>query len=533
MGKGFLSIILHAHLPYVRHPEHRSLFEENWLFEAITECYVPLIGLFDRLWEEGVKFRLTLSLSPPLLAMLEDDLLKARYLRHMGRLLELCEKEIQRTRHKPSYRPLAFMYYRFFSEVLDIYQNRYGGDLLKAFKKHAEVGNLELITTAATHGFLPLLSYRESAVRAQIAVGVEAFRQALGMEPAGFWLPECGYYPGLENLLSEANIRYFFVDAHGLLQARERPRYGTYAPVDCGNGVRAFGRDPLSSHQVWSSKGGYPGDVNYREYYRDIGHELDLDYIGPYILEDGTRINTGIKYYRITGENRPKEPYRPELAEEKAALQAEDFLATCRRRIVQQAERMEPPPIIVAPYDAELFGHWWFEGPLWLEALIRRNAGEGAPLAMATCSDYLDMGPKIQVVTPSASSWGEQGYHSFWLNEKNEWIYPHLHRAGKGMEELAEAFQDSPVDLLTERALKQAARSLLLAQASDWPFIMQSGTTLEYAVRRIKDHLARFYYLKESVQKERIDSRRLCALEIMDNIFPNIDYRCFIPKVEH
>ncbi|TAL54988.1 MAG: DUF1957 domain-containing protein, partial [Methylovulum sp.] len=191
MEKGFLSIILHAHLPYVRHPEHDSFFEENWLFEAITECYIPLIGVLDRLQRDKVNYRLTLSLSPTLITMLRDELLQYRYLKHLHKLLELAEKEILRTRNQPEYQQLARLYRRFFLHTLNTYHDQYSCDLLSAFKKHRETGKLELITCAATHGFLPLLSVSETAVRNQVNVGIETFKAYFDFAPAGFWLPEC------------------------------------------------------------------------------------------------------------------------------------------------------------------------------------------------------------------------------------------------------------------------------------------------------------------------------------------------------
>ena len=532
MEKGFLSLVLHAHLPYVRHPEHDSFFEENWLFEAMTECYLPLIGVLDRLHEDKVDYRLTLSLSPPLITMLRDELLKTRYLKHLHRLIELAEKEIVRTRNLPEYQKLARLYRRFFLNTLDTYQNQYHCDLLSAFKKHHSAGNLELITSAATHGFLPLLSVSETAVRNQINIGIETFKLNLGYAPSGFWLPECAYYPGLETALGETGIKYFFVDTHGIMNASEPPRQGVYAPLDCGNGVAAFGRDPHSSKQVWSSQEGYPGDLDYREYYSDIGFDLDLEYIAPYILDSKTRINTGIKYHRVTGANLPKEIYQPKKALAKAKQHAQDFINKRQQQIDGLSATMDRPPIIVAPYDAELFGHWWFEGPHWLEQVLRLASEDTSDVQAISCSDYLNLQSSHQLATPSASTWGDQGYSSYWINEENDWIYPYLHKAERDMEKLASDLQGLVVNPLQQRALNQAARSILLAQASDWPFIMKSGTTSEYARKRITDHLARFNYLHESVRKNSINERYLLALETMDNIFPNIDFRDFNPNVK-
>ncbi|MEQ1560158.1 MAG: 1,4-alpha-glucan branching protein domain-containing protein [Methyloglobulus sp.] len=527
MENGFLSIILHAHLPYVRHPEHDSFFEENWLFEAITECYVPLIAVLDRLHEDKVKYRLTLSLSPPLITMLRDELLIERYLNYLNKRIELAEQEIIRTHNQHEYHRLANFYLNFFQDTLDTYKNQYKCDLLSALIKHQSAGKLELITTAATHGFLPALSVSETAVRNQVNIGIETFKTNFGFAPSGFWLPECAYYPGLETVLADAGIGYFFVDTHAITGASEPPISGAYAPLDCGNGVAAFGRDPESSKQVWSSKEGYPGDYDYREYYSDIGFDLDLDYIAPYILNGKTRINTGIKYHRVTGGDKPKEIYQPKQALAKAKQHAQDFIDKRQQQIDELSRTMDRPPIIVAPYDAELFGHWWFEGPAWLEQVLRLASDTVNVVETVSCGDYLKLQTSHQIATPSASTWGDQGYSSYWINEENDWIYPFLHQAEEEMEKLATDLRGLAVSPLQERALNQAARSLLLAQASDWPFIMKSGTTRDYARKRITEHLARFNYLHDSIRKNNINERYLLALEIMDNIFPEIDFRDF------
>ncbi len=529
MKKGFLSIILHAHLPYVRHPEHDSFFEENWLFEAITECYIPLINVLDRLHEDKVNYRLTLSISPTLITMLGDELLIGRYLKYLNQRIELAEKEVIRTSNQPDFQSLAHFYLQFFQNTLNTYQHRYQCDLLSAFKKHHTTGKLELITTAATHGFLPALSVSETAVRNQINIGIETFKANLGFVPSGFWLPECAYYPGLETVLADAGVKYFFVDTHAIMNASVHPTNGVYAPLDCGNGVLAFGRDPESSRQVWSAKEGYPGDVDYREYYSDIGFDLDLDYVAPYILDSKTRINTGIKYHRVTGEVLTKEIYQPEIALAKAKQHAQDFIDKRQQQIDELSHGMDRPPIIVAPYDAELFGHWWFEGPAWLEQVLRLASDAANDIEAVSCGDYLKLQTSHQLATPSASTWGDQGYSSYWINEENDWIYPFLHQAEEEMEKLATDLRGLAVSPLQERALNQAARSLLLAQASDWPFIMKSGTTRDYARKRITEHLARFNYLHDSIRKNNINERYLLALETMDNIFPEINFRDFNP----
>ena len=225
MPLGYLSLILHAHLPFIRHPEYPEFLEERWLFEAITECYVPLIRVFQGLHRDGVPFRVTLSLSPPLISMLGDPLLQERYSTHLGRLLELAEKECRRTFGNPDLNNLALMYRERLQEVRDTFTNSYRGNLLRAFKDIYLGGGLELITCCATHGYLPLIRTPE-ARRAQVYLGAEVFEQAFGHKPPGMWLPECAYLPGADKLLRDCGISYFLVDTHGLLYARPRPQIG-------------------------------------------------------------------------------------------------------------------------------------------------------------------------------------------------------------------------------------------------------------------------------------------------------------------
>jgi len=526
MNQGFLSIILHAHLPYVRHPEYDHFFEENWLFEAITECYIPLINVLDRLATDHITYRLTLSLSPTLISMLGDNLLRSRYQQHLDKQIELASKEIIRTHDQPDIQKLARLYRRFFIQTKNTYK-KYQFNLLSAFKKHHTSGHLELITTTATHAFLPLLNINHSTVKNQIEIGIKTFESNLGFSPSGFWLPECGYFPGLESTLSDAGIKYFFTDTHGIMDVRPTPKNGVYAPINCGNGVMAFARDFDTSQLVWNAETGYPGNYNYREYYSDIGFDLDQDYIAPYILDGTKRISTGIKYHSITGTNVDKKTYAPKKALQTANQDAQDFINKCQQHIDQLSVSMDNPPIIVAPYDAELFGHWWSEGPYWLESVLRLASKKDNNVTTLTCADYLNQHTEHQEALPTASSWGHKGDSSYWINDENSWIYPFLHRAAEEMEKLAIDFKKVSVSKLQERALNQAARSLLLAQASDWPFIMKSGTTTDYAKKTITDHLARFNYLHESIRKNSIDEHYLLALETMDNIFPDIDYCCY------
>lgn len=526
MARGYLALVLHAHLPYVRHAEYDSFLEENWLFEAIIDTYVPLIRVFEKLLAEGIPFRVTVSISPTLLAMLRDRLLQERFLAHLRKMIRLADEEILRNHRKEPFLGVARMYRRRLHETEETFLNHYNRDLSAAFRKLQDAGVLEIATASATHGYLPILKTHPETVRAQLNVAADSYRHAFGREVPGFWLPECGYYRGVEEWVRDAGGSYVFVDTHAILNADVRPRYGHLAPLACANGVAAFGRDPASSRQVWSADEGYPGDPYYRDFYRDIGFDLDFDIIKPYILDGHTRTFTGFKYYRITGATDRKEPYEPNRARERAAAHAEDFIRRQIETIERYAPAMDRPPVIVALYDAELFGHWWFEGPQWIDFLIRGLANEQR-IELVTPSDDLARHPGPQVARPSASSWGEKGYSEFWLNPGNDWIYRHLHDGATRLREMARRHADVAAGSPAERALNQAARSLLLAQASDWPFIMKTGTAVDYAHNRIRDNLARFHYLCDAVATGMLDESRLAALEMMDAIFPSLDFRIY------
>ena len=525
MPQASLAFVLHAHLPFVRHPAHEDFLEERWLAEAITETYIPLLEMLGALERDRVPARLTLSLSPPLLAMLADHLLRTRYLRHLDRLVELAEKEERRTRADERFHRVAEMYLARFCRARTIFLEEWGGDLIAAFRSYQERGLLEIITCAATHGFLPLLAVTPGAVRAQIEVAVAEHRRFFARPPEGFWLPECAYEPGLDAELARVGVRYFFVDTHGIAHATPRPVYGVYAPIACDSGVAAFGRDPDSSKQVWSAEEGYPGDFWYRDFYRDIGFDLDYDYVRPYLPPTGQRILTGLKYHRITGKTDVKEPYEPERARERLEAHAAHFVEARVHQVAWLARAMDRPPIIVCPYDAELFGHWWFEGPWWLEAVLRRLATT-PELRAATPGDDLARHPTVQRATPAASTWGWKGYNEVWLAGENDWLYRHLHATADRLHALCRSYPSA--DERTRRALTQALRELFLAQASDWAFMMSRATTVEYAVRRSLDHLLRCQELCAQVERGAVDDLRLAALEDTDNLFPTLDYRVFV-----
>jgi 1,4-alpha-glucan branching enzyme len=528
MPQGYWCPVLHAHLPYVRHPEYPDFLEEDWFFEALTETYVPLVSVLDGLLADGVEYRLTMTLSPPLLSMMQDPLLVERYNTWLDRRIDLAAREIARTeREAPWLIDLGRFYEWEFSRVRGVFRDQYASDLVRAFRKHRDAGKLEIITCGATHGFLPLMDDVPQAVRAQVVVGAQTHRRIIGADPVGIWLPECGYMPGHETYLHDAGLAFSFLETHGLTEAEPRPSQGVLAPIVSPGGIAFFGRDLESSRQVWSAEVGYPGDYAYREFYRDVGWELPLEQLGD-VIGDGLRKNVGIKYYRVTGkvDLGDKQPYHRGAALERAAAHAGHFLEQRQQQVRRFAPGMDRPPIVVSPYDAELFGHWWYEGPQFLDFLFRKMHFDQDVVKPITPSEYLAAHPDLEVAQPPMSTWGAKGYAEVWLNPGNDWIYRHLDMAAERMVELARRFEQ-PNDL-ERRALAQAARELLLAQSSDWAFIMKTGTTVEYAKKRTRDHIARFTYLYRALIGElMLEAPIVADFEARDNIFPDIDYRVY------
>lgn len=538
---GYVALVLHAHLPWVRHPEHARSLEERWLFEALWESYLPLVDVLDRLARDGIAARISISVSPPLAAMLRDPLLRARYRDHARRTRAVAERALARAGAGGAL-ARAIAHHTALLDRAEATFERHGGDVLGALARHHRAGNIHLFTTAATHGFLPgLLASQASRpwVRAQIAVGRRAFEATAGVAPRGLWLPECAFAPPLDPLLAGAGVELTVLDAHGLALARPRPPVATIgrgpgalvvpsAPLRSAAGVTCFGRDLWAGRSVWAMDG-YPSHPEYREFHRDLGFDLPEEELLGEVGPSGARVATGIKPYRITGAEE-KAPYDPDAARAQAVADAASFVED-RARLFAALPPRGAPPVSVAPFDAELFGHFWHEGPLFLEEVLRRLAGAGprggpAPI---TLIEYMEKYPAEDRGEPAASTWGEGGFGATWAGPRTAPLWRHVHHASAEVLAAARALSgrlaDSPApppgaplppaadpreldgglapsdwpprggpraappaaDPRAE-ALDQAIVEALLLQSSDFPFMIHQGTTVEYAMNRTAEH---------------------------------------------
>jgi 1,4-alpha-glucan branching enzyme len=491
VAKGCLILLLHAHLPWVYEPAYERFLEEYWFFEGLNETYLPLLVMLRRLREKKIRHRIAISFSPTLIAMMEHGDLLARFRSFSDSLIELANDECKHWARDPVRSKITQHYRWLFAERRAAFDSC-GGNVLNGFADLERSGNVELLTAAATHPFLPNLQGFPLLTSELVCKGMDVMQRRTGKRPAGIWLPESGYYPGLEHILAKCGVRYFQVETHGLLHATPKPTNAVLSPVFTEAGVAAFGRHPQTGRAVWSAEQGYPGDPAYREFYRDVGWDADSEYVRRVLPPDGARVSTGLKYYAITDRKRPlneRALYSPARAMARVKVHARHFVSMLERETRRAAPEMSVAPAYFSPYDAELYGHWWFEGIAFLEEVLTQLA-DNPLVETETPSGYLDRYPVQQIATPNMSSWGDKGFSQVWVNQFTEWSYPHQLAAAERYERmLREHWQ---FDVQTWRWLRT---ELFLALSSDFPFMITTGIYGEYAARRLREHLHLFHNL--------------------------------------
>lgn len=517
-GKGKLFLLLHAHLPFVRNPDYDHYLEENWFFEALSETYLPIITLLSRLAEKGFPGALNLSVSAPLLAMMQDELLLKRYSRHLDEQLHLSEKELARFAGDPAHYEIARFYHDRQMELIRVWNDVCVHDVLSQFRSLEKRGKLNILTCVGTHPFLPAYQGAPDVIRFQLALTVRAFEDAFHKRPEGLWLPECGYFEGLDKLLAEFGFKYFFLETHGVLLAKPTPRYGVFSPIRTPAGLYCMGREQTSSVEVWSRTHGYPGHPEYREFFRDIGKERDRGYLGEYFFAGDNPVDTGFKYYRITG-GEDKALYRPWQALQLAREHARLFISNREATIASLTDGMENGfPSILCPYDAELFGHWWFEGPQFIESLFERAAISHV-LEMDSLADIAKACADDEPHIPAFSSWGEGGFGSVWINGEVEWMYPMFYKMRATFHALP-----APGSEIQNRLLAQMAREMALFQASDWAFMIHNHSAADFAKAQLGEHYNNFVKLASGyAQPDDATVQFLNKTEAKDNPFPWMD----------
>jgi 1,4-alpha-glucan branching enzyme len=540
---GAFTFVLHSHLPYAR-MAGRWPHGEEWIHEAATDTYLPLLGALHDLAAEGVRYRLTIGITPVLAEQLADADVLANLEAYLTDLHTRARSDIGRfERSGDDHRAgVARFYESHFASLLDQYCNRFGRDIIGAFRWLQDEGYVELATSAATHGYLPLLA-RDSSIYAQVRTGARTYQRHFGRAPESFWLPECAYRPavyedgthrpGLQEFLAEQGLTVFFVESHVILGGRPAGkaagdavgRYGeilkrytvesahdapptartTFQPYWVAEPrVAAIGRNETTGMQVWSADRGYPGDFAYREFHKKDGE-------------------SGLHYWRVTGDGVDlgyKDLYEPHAAGERAVEHARHFSALVEDQVRRYSAESGRYGVVSAAYDTELFGHWWFEGVRWLKDVLRRLAASDA-VKLTGAAQYVSEHPPAEVVELPEGSWGQQGTHFTWMNADTQWMWPIIGDAERRIETIVEARRGAGGDV--RAALDQLARELLLLESSDWPFLVTTGQARAYAELRFTQHVERFNTLADQIESGAIDMALVGDLAYRDNVFPDID----------
>ena len=559
---GAFTFVLHSHLPYARLAGSWPHGEE-WIHEAAIETYIPLLDTLYDLKAEGVRFRITIGLTPILAEQLADEDVKNHLDQYLEDRIAAAKKDIalfeQEEPGNEQLRFLAGWYKEEFERVKSAFDNRFKRDLIGAFRRLQEDGLIEITTCAATHGYLPLMS-NDSTINAQLKTGIESYKRMFGRAPTGIWLPECAYRPayitetgrkrpGLEHFLAENNLKVFFSETHTitggqpvgvaggdvigpygqikrryviptsaqmLAPERQATTFQAYFVSDTTNypvsdehsGVAVIGRNSRVGQQVWSAQFGYPGDFDYREFHRKAG-------------------TSGIQYWRISGAGvdlGQKDLYHPDWAAYKIDQHAEHFAHLVWDQLHGYHRETGEFGLVSANYDTELFGHWWFEGVSWLGKVLRHLASNGE-VEMTTATRHVAQHPPQQVVNIPEGSWGAGGTHFVWDNNETHWMWTPIHEAEARMEALANKYTKPSKD--EAAVLNQTAREALLLQSSDWPFLVTTGQAREYSIQRFSQHLERFNKLAASLEAGSPDVDLADELWETDKVFPDIDYRWF------
>ncbi|MCP4230298.1 MAG: DUF1957 domain-containing protein [bacterium] len=554
--KGYFTFVLHSHLPYVLGYggwPHGT----DWLYEAACETYIPLLRIFRGMLADGIAPKVTVGISPVLSEQLADNFFKTGLLEYVDLKLEAArdnEKEFAAS-GDDAMAALARRWREEFTELKTFFENEISRDIPGAFRELQEAGALEIITCGATHAYFPLTG-RDETIAFQLRAAVDSHERHYGKPPRGIWLPEAAYRPGykwrypvepyserepsersgVERLLAKAGINYFFVDTHLLEGGEARGVYaarfeglkrlmaqmdeeapatveGDYSPhrpyyvgdIEKGQTI-CFVRDPETGLTVWSGEHGYPGDGRYLDFHKK--HHPG-----------------GLRYWRVTSPNSglgDKERYEPERITERIAENSDHFTALVKS--ILAAATTDEPPILVAPFDTELFGHWWYEGIEWLDAALRKLAAD-PDIELATAGEYLDKYPAEKVVSLPEGSWGEGGFHWIWLNPETEWSWKLFYELEDRFAKIGERELNPEARAVYVKALREFA----VFAASDWQFLISTWSARDYAEERLRLHYGNTSRALDIVEKLQAgdaitdEEREFVKSELVTNkLFPGL-----------
>jgi len=517
-----LIITLIAHQSYTRCIKNSvPAVWDNTLFPAITDTYIPLLKMMERLRADAVPFRLSMVISPTLCALLDDPLVQETYVLWLERLIALGEKEVERTKDLPVCAAVE-KYVKELQQKKDFFTDICAGLLLPRFAEFASAGCIEFMASAASFCFLPHYCTLNEAIDAQIETGMVSHRNYFGSVPDGFWLPLMGYADGLEKNIRKYGFNYTVLDSHGFLFSDPLPHKGIFAPVCFSNSLNVFGRDAETPAEIASV---FAKNAVYRNQNRDIGFEAPLSELDVFLEGRKERSATGFKYWSQKAKD---SLYNASAASKQASLDAETFLNAKALRLNKAAQELADASVSsVCVIDARELGQNWHEGILWLEQVFRQAASR-KDIECSSYTEVLRTHGEPQEVYPSMSAGEGSGYAENLLDKSNSWMLRYALKAAERMADLAERF---PSDSgLKERCLNLAAKQVLVAQSSDWPRMLHAGILADYVSQVFKYTVNGFSTVYDSLGSNCISTEWLTRTEKDYPLFPWINYRIFGKK---
>ncbi|MGP1593804.1 MAG: 1,4-alpha-glucan branching protein domain-containing protein [Treponema sp.] len=522
MPQKTLLFIFHAHVPYIRNEVPENSAEEFKFFDFLSYTFLPFLRMCSRLEADGIQFRCGLVLSPLLCEMLNDVLLQEQYIRFLDNHIDFGMKELARNRGTQA-EPLIQKRMEAFQQDKTDFVTVYRKNLLKKINSFMVKGFIELLATAATPCFFPLYQNLSEALFAQTELGLINYREYFSAAPAGFWLPAMGYNTGLERIIKQYGLDYTVLASQSFLFAQKPPVNGIFSPAMTDNGLFCFGNDTIATSEILNSEQGLHTNPLYLDTERDAGFELDKQYLSSlFNVEKGRRF-TGYAYIKRNG----KDYYNEEAAKRQAEEDALVFLEN-RKQTLSEVEALAHtlPLCCVSVLPLQFFGSTWYEGFDWLEMVFRQAEAKGFTLSLP--AEYLKQIHQVQHIEPFYASNLPSGYADELIDNSNDWMFPAIQKATERLIDIASRFPDDPG--LKERILNMAAKEVLFAQSMDWPLLVNTEMSVEYAAQRCNEHLHAFTAVYESLGSGIVSTDWLIKREKKYPVFSEMNYRIFLKK---
>ncbi len=568
MHNGNYVLILHTHLPFVLH-HGTAPHGVDWLNEAVAECYIPLLNVFNDSLNEGITPNVTLDISPILCEQMEHPDFKNIFVNYCDEKIQAARIDREDFKHwgyDPHHIWLTEFWENWYADRKRDFLEKYNGSIVQSLKKLQDRDAIEIMTCGVTHGYMPLLGF-DKTVDLQVHAAVENYRKHFGRDPKGIWLPECAYRPayewhsaipvqpfhtphfrkGVEEILAKYNLKYFVTDQNLLERSQpigafdsEKKFFNTvlspyfkHTPWnfdkstlrlfltasgdDVSKGTATiFTRHSDLSMLVWSGEAGYPGEPDYLDFHKK-------------------HLKSYLRYWRVTDNKADmmyKTLYHPDWIFKKIDLQANHFIHQIENSVNYYHNITGKFATLTTPFDTELFGHWWFEGPEFIRALIR-GFNHSPWVKMSKANDQLEIINPQEVIKIPEGSWGENNNHDVWINEQNKWTWEFIYNDELKLHNLLKEINLDNLSEIPKRVLTQALRELMLLQSSDWQFLIHTLSAKDYAEQRFFYHHSDFNKLCDIAQniianKVEISSEDLLYLEEVesrDSVFAELDLK--------